>query len=143
MVTSAVGQQLPRLLKTGVSGLPLKSAGPARDRGGRVGPKVDTHYSSTTSARTKNFSGMTRPMAFAVLRLTANSNFVGCSIGRAFGSLPRNIRSTYFAPCRNAAGPSAPKDISPPASTNARLVEAVGNRYLIAISVTNFVAKLP
>jgi hypothetical protein len=42
----------------------------ARDDGG-------DHYSITSSARSTNDSGIVRPMAFAVLRFTANSNLVG------------------------------------------------------------------
>src|SRR5262249_47165144 len=39
-------------------------------------------YSSRVSARNKNASGIVRRIAFAVFRLTASSNFVGCSIGK-------------------------------------------------------------
>src|SRR6266404_6277068 len=100
-------------------------------------------YSSTASARSKNDSGILRPMAFAVLRLMANSNFVGCSMGMSFGCRPCKILCTNLAPCRNVAGPSAPKDIRPPISTNARVLDAAGRRYLIAISVRGLIAKLP
>jgi hypothetical protein len=48
-------------------------------------------YSSTVSARSKNVSGIVRPMAFAVLRLMASSNFVGCSMGKSLGCLPCKI----------------------------------------------------
>src|SRR5262245_61405309 len=96
-----------------------------------------------TSTRCRNLSGTVRPMAFAVLRLMASSNFVGCSIGMSFGCLPCRILCTNLAPCRKAAGPSAPNDINPPISANARVVDAVGKRYLMAISVTGLTAKLP
>jgi hypothetical protein len=36
-----------------------------------------TLYSITSSARAKNASGIVKPIAFAVLTLTASSNFVG------------------------------------------------------------------
>src|SRR5262249_23077034 len=91
-----------------------------------------------TSTRCRNLSGTLRSMAFAVLRLMASSNFVGCSIGMSFGCLPCKILCTNLAPCRKVAGPSAPNDMRPPISTKAREVEAVGMRYLIAISVTGF-----
>src|SRR5439155_27051108 len=100
-------------------------------------------YSSTASARCKNALGIVRPMAFAVLRLMASSNFVGCSMGISFGSLPCKIFCTNLAPCRTEVGPSAPNDIRPPISANARGVEAAGKRYLIARSVTGLIAKLP
>jgi hypothetical protein len=34
---------------------------------------------------------MLRPRAFAAFRLTANSNFVGCSIGKSLGCAPCKI----------------------------------------------------
>ena len=43
------------------------------------------------------FSRTTLPRAFAVLRLIASSNFVGCSTGRSPGLAPLRIRSTYTA----------------------------------------------
>jgi hypothetical protein len=45
-------------------------------------------HSRSESARSKNPSGIVRPMAFAVFRLIASSNFVGCSIGKSFGWRP-------------------------------------------------------
>src|SRR5205814_2466604 len=42
-------------------------------------------HSRRASARAKNASGTTRPTVFALLRLTASSNFVGCSMGRSLG----------------------------------------------------------
>ena len=54
-------------------------------------------YSITSSARARNDSGMSRPMAFAVLRLTTISNLVGCSIGISAGFAPRRILSTKSA----------------------------------------------
>src|SRR5512147_959889 len=41
------------------------------------------HQRITSSARTRIDCGIVRPIAFAVLRLTTNSNFVGCSTGRS------------------------------------------------------------
>jgi hypothetical protein len=65
-------------------------------------------------------------MAFAVFRLMASSNFVGCSMGKSFGCRPCKILCTNLAPCRTEAGPSAPNDTRPPISVNARVVEAAG-----------------
>ena len=74
----------------------------------RFVPIAELAHSMTTSTRRRNVSEILRPMAFAVLRLMASSNFVGCSIGRSFGCLPCRIFCTSVVPCRTAAGPSAP-----------------------------------
>jgi hypothetical protein len=89
--------------------------------------QISSDHSSSVSARTKNVSGIARPIALAVFRLMANSNFVGCSIGRSRGCAPRKTLCTNMAPSRNKAGPSAPYDIRPPASTKARVLEAAGS----------------
>jgi hypothetical protein len=52
------------------------------------------HYSITWSARDISAGGMVTPIAFAVFRLKANSNSVGCSIGRSAGFAPLRILST-------------------------------------------------
>src|SRR5262249_10421659 len=59
-------------------------------------------HSITSSAACRKGSGMVRPSAFAVLRLTTSSNLVGRSIGISAG----------FLPCSTLA-------IMPPASRNA------------------------
>src|SRR5438067_12604823 len=46
-------------------------------------------HSITSSARASRVGGTSRPIAFAVLRFTANSNLVGCSIGSSAGLVPR------------------------------------------------------
>jgi hypothetical protein len=51
-------------------------------------------YSITTSARPSSVGGIVRPIAFAVLRLIANSNVVGCSIGISLGFAPPTILLT-------------------------------------------------
>jgi len=51
------------------------------------------------SARPSTECGILSPSAFAVLRLIANSNFVGCSIGISAGLAPLRMRAT----CRPAA----------------------------------------
>lgn len=52
------------------------------------------HQSMTRSARTSTDGGTVSPSARAVLRLTASSNVVGCSIGRSPGRAPLRILST-------------------------------------------------
>jgi hypothetical protein len=51
-------------------------------------------YSITSSARSRNASGIVRPSALVALRLITNSNFVGCSNGRSAGLAPFKILST-------------------------------------------------
>src|SRR5262249_26265195 len=65
-------------------------------------------HSITSSARTRRAVGIVRPSAFAVLRLMANSNFVGCWTGRSAGFSPCRMRSTYPAACRYCSGMSTP-----------------------------------
>jgi hypothetical protein len=48
-------------------------------------PQISPDHSSSVSARSKNASGIVRFIAFAVFRLMANSNVVGCSMGKSFG----------------------------------------------------------
>src|SRR4029077_9889888 len=58
-------------------------------------------YSITSSARSRNDSGIIRPSALAVVRLRTNSNLVGCSTGISPGLVPRRILSTNSAVRRN------------------------------------------
>src|SRR5215469_5114078 len=51
-------------------------------------------HSITSSARSRNDSGIVRPSAFAVVRLMRRSNLVGCSTGMSPGFAPRKILST-------------------------------------------------
>jgi hypothetical protein len=51
-------------------------------------------YSITSSARPSSAGGISRPSAFAVVRLMTRSNFVGCSTGISAGFAPRRILST-------------------------------------------------
>src|SRR6516165_6916577 len=61
-------------------------------------------YSITSSARSKNDSGIVTPSAWAVVRLMMRSNFVGCSTGISPGLVPRRILSTRSAARRNRSG---------------------------------------
>jgi len=54
-------------------------------------------YSITSSAVVRSDGGTVRLRAFAVLRLIARSNLVGCSTGKSSGLSPFNILSTYLA----------------------------------------------
>src|SRR5262245_14931297 len=51
-------------------------------------------HSITSSARTRNDSGIVSPIAFAVLLFTISSNLVACSTGRSAGLAPFRILST-------------------------------------------------
>src|SRR6516165_3571155 len=51
-------------------------------------------HSITSSARSRNDSGIVSPSALAVVRLTTRSNLVGCSTGRSPDFAPRRILST-------------------------------------------------
>src|SRR5262249_25844852 len=64
---------------------------------GREQVQQGNPYSITSSARTRNVSGMANPIALAALRLITKSNFVGCSMGSSAGLAPLNILSTYIA----------------------------------------------
>ena len=50
-------------------------------------------HSITSSARAMTDAGISRPIAFAVFRLIANSNVTGCAMGRSPGLVPRKILS--------------------------------------------------
>src|SRR5262245_1847669 len=51
-------------------------------------------HSITSSARSRNDSGMVRPSVFAVVRLMTRSNLVGCWTGMSAGLAPSKILST-------------------------------------------------
>jgi hypothetical protein len=65
-------------------------------------------YSMTSFASASSLSGIVKPSALAVLRLMANSNFVGCSTGMSAGFAPRKILLTTSAARRNKSVKSAP-----------------------------------
>src|SRR5437588_7130902 len=58
-------------------------------------------HSITCSAPASSILGITRPRAFAVLRLITSWNFVGACTGRSAGSAPRRMRLTYSDARRN------------------------------------------
>ena len=55
--------------------------------------EVTSTYSITSSARARSDGGTSIPSDFAVLRLMASKNLVGCSIGSSAGLAPLRIRS--------------------------------------------------
>src|SRR5262249_16297255 len=61
-------------------------------------------HSITSSASSRNGSGIVSPIDFAVLRLTTSSNCVGRSIGRSPGLAPLSIWSTRPAIRRQMSG---------------------------------------
>src|SRR2546421_632157 len=68
-----------------------------RPRGRRAAKQLDERapfHSITSSARASSVGGMSRPSAFAVLRLMMNSNLIGCCTGKSAGLVPLRIRST-------------------------------------------------
>src|SRR4029453_8250351 len=65
-------------------------------------------HSITSSARKSTEGGMVRSRDFAVLRFTANSNFVGCSTGRSAGLTPLRTLATMIADCRHIAARLGP-----------------------------------
>jgi len=52
------------------------------------------HHSITSSARASTVAGISRPRAFAVLRLTTSSYLVGACTGKSAGFSPLRMRST-------------------------------------------------
>src|SRR6516225_4992526 len=63
---------------------------------------------ATVSARSGNDSGIVKPSALAVLRLTTSLNVVGCSTGISAGLVPRRILSSNSAARWNRAGTFSP-----------------------------------
>src|SRR6266436_58770 len=77
--------------------LALLRARRERPRGSRAAEHRDepaSVHSITSSARTKNDSGIASPIALAVRRLMISCNIVGCSIGKSPGFAPLSILST-------------------------------------------------
>jgi hypothetical protein len=65
-------------------------------------------HSITSSARSRMDVGTWRPIALAVLRLTAISNFTGACTGKSLGFSPLRMRSTYEPARRNRSPVSGP-----------------------------------
>src|SRR5262249_51026190 len=65
-----------------------------RGRRAKKRDELAAPHSIASSARAGNVAGTSRPSACAVLRLTTNSNLVGCWTGRSPGLSPLRMRST-------------------------------------------------
>src|SRR5262249_29082720 len=68
-----------------------------RPRGRRAAEQqyeIAAPHSITSSARASTVAGISRPSAFAVLRLITNSYLVGACTGRSAGFSPLRMRST-------------------------------------------------
>ena len=65
-----------------------------RLRWGSLILNLPSHHSITSSARARSIGGISRPSAWAVVRLRTRSNLVGCSTGMSAGFAPRRILST-------------------------------------------------
>src|ERR1700751_452287 len=63
--------------------------------------EIAASHPITSSARSKNESGIVRPSALAVVRLVTSSNLDACSTGMSPGFVPRRILSTNSAARRN------------------------------------------
>jgi hypothetical protein len=89
----------------GFDGVAPEAAAPAarcrKFRRGSFILNLPSHHSITSSARSRNESGIVRPSALAVVRLTTSSNLDGCSTGMSPGFVPRRILSTNSAARRN------------------------------------------
>ena len=91
----AVGGKLTSATVSAMSALPPKADISWPQSNIRFVPKaVIATYSITSSAAKRMPFGIVMPSALAVLRLTTNSNLVGCSIGSSAGFAPFRIRAT-------------------------------------------------
>jgi hypothetical protein len=67
-----------------------------------------------SSARASTDSGIVRPRAFAVFRLIASSNLVGCSTGRSAGLAPvRSLAARSPHPAAPPGGARLPNSLTP------------------------------
>src|SRR5262249_49298218 len=95
---SAMGQKQTVRKVQLMSALPPKADIGTQSVNVRFVPKADIQsYSIIWSARIWNDPGIVRPNALAVLRLSTNSNFVGCSTGISAGLAPCRILITKSA----------------------------------------------
>src|SRR6516162_5163031 len=93
------GSPLPggsRTLWIATKGFRSQSHPPFLDLSWRKGSfilNLPSHHSITLSARSRKLSGIVSPISFAVLRLIASVNLVGCSTGKSAGLAPLRMRS--------------------------------------------------
>src|SRR6516162_5325651 len=81
------GRQFPRLLRARRERPRCGGAAKQRD-------ELAPLHSITSSARASTVAGISRPSAFAVLRLITSSYLVGACTGRSAGFSPLRMRST-------------------------------------------------
>jgi hypothetical protein len=74
--------------------LPARRERPCDRRAAEKRDEIASLHSITSSASASTLSDTLRPSAFAVLRLIANSNLVGCITGKSAGFSPLRIRPT-------------------------------------------------
>src|SRR5262245_45381079 len=72
--------------------LRARREGPRRRRAAEQRDELAPFHSITSSARASTVAGMSRPNAFAVLRLITNSYLVGACTGRSVGFVPLRMR---------------------------------------------------
>src|SRR5262249_46314537 len=65
---------------------------PRRRRAAEQREELAALHSITSSASASNLSGISRPRALAVFRLTPSSNLVGCRAGKSGAFAPLRIR---------------------------------------------------
>ena len=95
------------------SALAVSATQACRRRQAPIAPRIAVlhslaPHSITSSARARSVGEIVRPRAFAVLRLTTSSNFVGCSIGRSPVLSPLKMRPAYRPTSRAASVRSLP-----------------------------------
>src|SRR5262249_43160088 len=113
-----VYRQTPRRVNEGDEPLVTATAG---DHGA---------YWITSSARSSSEGATVRPSAFAVLRLTMNSNFVGRSMGRSAGLAPLRIFPVKEPRRRYPSARLGPYAMRQPATAFSRNIEIVGSRLV-------------
>src|SRR6516162_1357513 len=83
--------------------LRTRPTGPRNRHAAEQGDELAPLHSITSSARSRIDVGNVTPIARAVLRLTANSNWTACSTGKSAGLAPRRILAVSD-PARRANG---------------------------------------
>src|SRR5262249_45759107 len=81
---------------------------PRRGRAAEKRDEIGPPHSISSSARSRNDSGMASLSALAVVRLKTKSHLVGCSTGNSAAFVPRRILSTNSPARRNSAGRFGP-----------------------------------
>src|SRR5262249_42005275 len=79
-----------------------------RGRAAEQRDEIAPFHSITSSVRASSDGGISRPSAFAVLRLITSSYLVGACTGRSAGFSPLRMRSTYPAARRKGSVVSGP-----------------------------------